>query len=437
MIEYRMPSLGTDMESGFLREWRVKPGDKIRKGDIIAEVETQKGIVEIEVFEEGIIGSLFIKVDEQVPVGKAMATILTEEEATSGKAIPPAVTEAPIPEKTAQAIPEEAAVPRAQTPAQPQTIPPPQHVRASPLARRIAAEKGIDIATIHGTGPEGAIIREDVEHALAAQTSPAAAPEKAIPEKPIPVTTPAEKPAITVTQAAEPTIPKESIPEKPAAAAEGIRMAVAAAMSKSNREVPHYYLETKIDMRTALAWLSETNKQRPVKERLLPAVLLIKAVAKALADVPDLNAWWENGLQRKECINIGYVVALRTGGIMVPTIHDADTKTLEDLMQALNDLIPRARALRLRSSELTGSTITVTSLGEGGVETVYGVIYPPQVALVGFGGIIEQPWTENGMLDVRPVLSATLAADHRASDGSTGSKFLTAIKNYLQQPDKL
>lgn len=405
-----MPSLGADMESGFLREWRVKPGDHIRKGDIIAEVETQKGIIEIEVFEEGVIGDLLVQVDEQVPVGRSMATILSEEEA-AGKAPVPAQAATPVAEKTGA---------------------PPHHIRASPLARRIASEKGIDIATVHGTGPDGAVTREDVEHAIAAQVAPIAEAPKAAP---------AEKPALPEISAA--AKPKTEAPEihKPAAtsvtAAESIRMAVAAAMSKSNREVPHYYLETRIDMRPALTWLAEANKQRPVKERLLPAVLLIKAVAKALTEVPDLNAWWENGLQRKESINVGYVVALRTGGIMVPTIHDADAKTLDDIMQALNDLIPRARALRLRSSELADSTITVTSLGEGAVETVYGVIYPPQVALVGFGGITEQPWAENGMLTVRPILTATLAADHRATDGSTGSRFLSLLKHYLQQPDKL
>ncbi|MER2996689.1 dihydrolipoamide acetyltransferase family protein [Pontibacter populi] len=422
MIEYKMPSLGADMESGFLREWRVQPGDHIHKGDIIAEVETQKGIIEIEVFEEGIIGELLVKINEQVPVGTAMATILSEEEARSGiKAVP---TEAQ--KETIVAPPVTATI------VQPETIPHPHHIRASPLAKRIAAEKGIDIATIHGTGPDGAVTRDDVEHAIAAQVAPMAeAPKVAPAEKPVMPEIKAEaKPKIEI-----PEIPKPTA--TPTTAAESIRMAVAAAMSKSNREVPHYYLETKIDMSKALAWLSETNKQRPVKERLLPSVLLIKAVAKALIDVPDLNAWWENGLQRKESINVGYVVALRTGGIMVPAIHDADTKSLDELMQALNDLIPRARALRLRSSELADSTITVTSLGEGGVETVYGVIYPPQVALVGFGGITEQPWTENGMLAVRPILTATLAADHRASDGSTGSRFLTSIKNYLQQPDKL
>lgn len=417
MLEYTMPSLGADMESGFLREWRVQPGDSIKKGDIIAEVETQKGIIEIEVFEEGVIGDLLVQVNEPVPVGKPMATILTEEEAAGQKPLP-AATKAqpePKPEEAPAAIKSDAAT----TPEQP-----PHHIRASPLAKRVAAEKGIDISTIQGTGPDGAVLREDVEHALA--------PEMAAPhEQAAPL--PAEK---KVPLAAESTTPRQAAEPK-SASADTIRMAVAAAMSKSNREVPHYYLVTKVDMRKALDWLAQANKQRPVKERLLPAALLIKAVAKALNDVPELNAWWENGLQRKESINVGYVVALRTGGIMVPTIHEADTKTLGELMEALNDLIPRARALRLRSSELADSTITVTSLGEAGVETVFGVIYPPQVALVGFGGISEQPWAESGMLDVRPVLTATLAADHRASDGSTGNKLLMAIKNYLQQPENL
>jgi pyruvate dehydrogenase E2 component (dihydrolipoamide acetyltransferase) len=190
-------------------------------------------------------------------------------------------------------------------------------------------------------------------------------------------------------------------------------------------------------MSKALAWLSESNKLRAVKDRLLPAVLLIKSVSKALGNVPDLNAWWENGLQRKNDIHIGFVISLRSGGIIVPAIHDAGKKSLDELMKSLADIIKRARSMRLRSSDLTDSTITITNLGEGSVEKVFGVIYPPQVALLGFGGITDQPWTENGMLDVRPVLTVTLAADHRATDGSTGSKFLVAVKNYLQQPEQL
>jgi pyruvate dehydrogenase E2 component (dihydrolipoamide acetyltransferase) len=190
-------------------------------------------------------------------------------------------------------------------------------------------------------------------------------------------------------------------------------------------------------MSKSLAWLAETNRERSVKQRLLPVALLIKAAAKALKEVPELNGYWENGLQQKSDINIGFVISLRTGGLMIPAIKQADKKSIDELMIALNDMIPRARAMKLRSSELSETTITITSMGEGSAETVYGVIYPPQVALIGFGSITEQPWAEHGMLDVRPVLCATLAADHRATDGATGSRFLMALKNYLQQPESL
>lgn len=388
MIEFRMPSLGADMESGFLREWKVKPGDRVKRGDIIAEVETQKGIIDIEVFDEGTVGEFLIKVDDKVPVGTLMTHIYAGGEVVGAPTKPlEAAMELVSTEKKVET--EKISAPALA-----------HRVHVSPLAKRIATEKGIDLATIKGSGENGAITREDVERKIADRIAPEVMTEKS-------------------------------------SSTESVRKAVAAAMSKSNREVPHYYLETRIDMSKALDWLAEANKIRSIKDRLLPAVVLVKAVAKALGDVPDLNAWWENDLQRKKNIHIGFVVSLRAGGIIVPAIHDANKKSIDELMKSLNDMIPRARALRLRSSELADSTITVTNLGENSVETVYGVIYPPQVALVGFGAITEQPWAENGMLDVRPVLTATLAADHRATDGSTGSRFLVALKNYLQQPEQL
>ena len=190
-------------------------------------------------------------------------------------------------------------------------------------------------------------------------------------------------------------------------------------------------------MSKALARLNELNKQRSVKDRLLPVALLIKAVAKSLLDVPDLNGVWEDGLRRKSDINIGLVISLRTGGVMIPAIRNSDKKTLDEIMFTLNDIIPRTRNLKLRSSELSDSTITITNLGDDGADKVYGVIYPPQVAIVGFGSIIEQPWAENGMLDVRPVLTVTLSGDHRATDGHTGSRFLMTLKKYFQNPETL
>jgi pyruvate dehydrogenase E2 component (dihydrolipoamide acetyltransferase) len=392
MIDFCMPSLGADMENGTLRDWLVKPGDKVKPGDIIAVVETQKGLIDIEVFDEGTIEQLVTREGEEVPVGSVMAVI---NPSVKELHLEPAELQSAIRELPEEKIPE---------PHVAVNIATARTVRASPLAKKIAGERGIDLSAITGTGDGGAITKEDVERfILKAETTTEVVEKKASPQ----------------------------------VSTESIRMAVAAAMSKSNKEIPHYYLETKVDMSKAMAWLAETNKARPIKKRILPVALLLKAVAKAIRIAPDLNSYWNNGLQRKEDIHIGFVISLRTGGLMIPAIHNTDQKSVEEIMEALWDIIPRARDLKLRSSELSDSTITVTNLGEGEAETLYGIIYPPQVALVGFGAITEQPWAENGMLGVRPVLSITLAADHRATDGQTGSRFLTTFKNLLQKPGEL
>jgi pyruvate dehydrogenase E2 component (dihydrolipoamide acetyltransferase) len=218
----------------------------------------------------------------------------------------------------------------------------------------------------------------------------------------------------------------------------GMRRAIAAAMARSKREIPHYYLETRLDMSQALRWLEAENQKRSIKERLLPAVVLLKAVARALGEVPELNGYWmDDRHQPQEAIHIGFAIALRQGGLIAPALHHVDLKSMDELMEAMRDLIMRARAGRLRSSEMTDATITVTNLGDLGVETVYGVIYPPQVALIGFGRIMEQPWAEQGMLGIRPVLTATLAADHRATDGRRGAQFLDALNRALQRVETL
>jgi len=388
MIEFQMPSLGADMEDGTLVEWKKKPGDTLKRGDIIAEVETQKGLIEIEVFDEGIISELLIPEGVKVPVGTVMALISPTGETLEAK------KEAVIDiQPTEEKIIEN------------------RNLKISPLARRIASDHNINLSLLKGTGPDGAITKEDVEIAIALRDNKSEAKIK------------------------EPGFePKK---ETNTAAIEAIRSAIAAAVSKSNREIPHYYLEKKIDLTKALAWLLEANSQRPVKKRLLPIAILIKAVAKTLLEFPDLNAIWENGLQPKKEINIGFVVSLRSGGVMVPAILQAETKNVDAIMETLNDIIPRARALKLRSSELSGSTITITNIGEGGADTVFGVIYPPQVALIGFGNSSEQPFAENGMLGIRHVLNVTLAGDHRATDGLTGSRFLSSLDKHLQKPELL
>ena len=196
-----------------------------------------------------------------------------------------------------------------------------------------------------------------------------------------------------------------------------MRQAIAAAMSRSKREIPHYYLAETMDFSAAQAWLDEWNRDRLPQDRLLSAVLLLKATALALRDVPQLNGFYESGQFRPgDGIHIGWAIALRGGGLVAPAIHLADQKTLPELMTALRDLVQRARAGGLRSSELTDPTITVSSLGDRGAESVWGVIYPPQVAIVGFGRVLPQPWVVDGQVLPRPIVNASLAADHRASD---------------------
>ena len=362
-----MPSLGADMKEGTLIEWSVKPGDPVKRGDIIGVIRTEKADIEVEVWEDGIIDQLLAKPGETLPVGAVLAVI-------RGVGAPPAAAPPSVP---------------AEVPAVP-----PERLRISPLARRTAEELGVDLTHIHGTGPQGAITKEDVE--------------------------------------------KAAQPAAKAPPLEGMRHAIAVAMARSNREIPHYYLETRIDMDRDLKFLEAENQKRPLQERLLNVVLLVKAVARALREVPELNAYWiEDRLEAKQAIHIGFAISLRQGGLVIPAIHDADKKALPELMQSIRDLITRARSGRLRSSEITDGTVTITNLGDLGVETVHGVIYPPQVALIGFGRIVDSPWAENGMLGIRPALTATLAGDHRATDGHRGAQFLTALNRLLQEPEKL
>jgi pyruvate dehydrogenase E2 component (dihydrolipoamide acetyltransferase) len=217
-----------------------------------------------------------------------------------------------------------------------------------------------------------------------------------------------------------------------------MRRAIAAAMARSKREIPHYYLSVDIDVSRARAWLEAENTRRPVAERLLFAAVLLKASALAVRLVPEVNGFFVDGTFRpSKAVHLGVAISLRHGGLVAPAIHDADTKTISELQAALNDLVARARAGRLRSSELSDSTITITNLGDQGVGAAFGVIYPPQVALVAFGNVGERPWASGGMLGVRPVVTASLSADHRVSDGHRGGLYLAEIDRLLQKPEEL
>jgi pyruvate dehydrogenase E2 component (dihydrolipoamide acetyltransferase) len=487
-----MPSLGAEMDAGRLLTWYVQPGQQVRRGDVIAMVETDKADIDVEVFEDGVIEELLVTEGTKVPVGTPLARVgdgtaarATAPEAAEPAAAPaeePAVepaAEEPAAEEPAVAPAEEPRVaatvghgPAAPTlnpvlrrlahelgvdpdaitgtgpggritradvertapgpapvvtpiPGDLPTEPPADGgVRASPYARRLAAERGIDTAPLTGSGPGGAVVARDVP---AVEATPVGAPS------PPPATT-SVPPARAARVADAPS-------ERPASGEDryaAMRQAIARAMTRANQDIPHYYLGEHVDLEPALTWLEGHNADRPAAQRLLPAVLLVKAVALACRDFPDLNGFWlEDAFRPSDAVHVGVAISLRRGGLLAPAIRDADARTLDELMEALRDLVKRTRSGGLRGSELSDGTITVTNLGDTGVETVYGVIQPPQVALVGAGAVSERPWAQDGMVGARRCLHLTLAADHRASDGHRGALFLAAIAARLREPETL
>ena len=217
-----------------------------------------------------------------------------------------------------------------------------------------------------------------------------------------------------------------------------MRRAIGNLMTRSKREIPHYYLEDDIELAHAMAWLAHYNERVSVEERILPAAMLYKAVAVAAREMPALNGHWSDGtFVPGDGVHLGVAIAMRGGGLVAPAIRDADKCSLADLMIRLRDLTARVRGGRLRASEMTDATITVTSLGDRGVRAVYGVIYAPQVALVGFGKVSERVWAADGGIGIRPVVTATLSADHRATDGLLGARFLSAVTRHLHHPEDL
>lgn len=482
MAEFTMPSLGADMDEGTLVEWLAQPGATVHKGDPVAVVETAKSTIEVECFESGTMAEQLVEPGATVPVGTPLAVISTSggDGTEAGRRsrrtnrhprkrsepVEPAPAPSPPPSPPSVPPPSPRAAPEAVPPlpsaaAVRATDPAGGHLEAGPLVRRLAEHSGVDLGSLHGSGPGGRVTRTDVERATAARpprvrvtplarrlaaelgVDPAtlagtgrdsavrasdvrrAASGAAAPARPVP--------AGTSPPAAHPTAAPPSDGK-----ATAMRRAIAGLMSRANRDIPHYYLSTTVDMAAATRWLRDHNRSVPVGERVLPAALLLKAAALAAREVPELNGHWtDDRFTAAGQVNLGVAVSLRGGGLVAPTLRDADALELPRLMASLKDVVTRARTGRLRASEVSDATITVTNLGDQGVESVLGVIHPPQVALVGFGRVAERPWAVEGMLGVRPVVTATLSADHRATDGAVGARYLTAVARLLQHPEQL
>ena len=371
MIEFKLPSLGADMDEGTLLEWKIHPGDAVKPGQVIAVVDTAKAAIDVECWHDGTVMQLLIDIGAKVPVGTPIALLLEPGESA----------------QTARRMPTPPVLTAEENLSD-------RRPRISPAARKRAAELGLSASQLQGHGPHGVVTLEDVE--AAARVAPEPDHNQAM------------------------------------------RHTIAAAMSRSKREIPHYYLSETIALGKAMAWLQAHNAKSPLQERLLPSALLLKAVALALRDYPQLNGSWQNNAFEPALdTDLGVAITLRQGGLVAPVLrHVADT-ALTDLMSGLASLVERARSGSLRSSELGGAGITVTQLGDQGVDSVLGVIYPPQVALVGFGRICERPWVNEGQLCVMPTVVSSLSADHRVSDGHYGARFLGEVRRLLQTPENL
>lgn len=379
MIEFTLPSMGADMDEGTLLEWKVKPGDAVKRGQVVAVVDTSKAAVDVECWQDGVVDRLITEPGQKVPVGTPMAILLEPGEAPHAAA--------PVQAGTQQAV----AIAAGATPRR----------RISPAARKHAQEHHVDLDAIAGTGPQGSVTLEDVMQRIARAATP------------MPASAPLDRSA-------------------------EMRKVIASAMERSKREIPHYYACETIPLGKALAWLAAENEKRSISERVLPVVLLLKAVAVTLKRFPELNGFYREGaFAAARQVHIGVAISLRQGGLIAPALLDTDIKPMTKIMHELMDLTARCRAGSLKSSELSEPTITVTNLGEQGATEVFGVIYPPQVALVGFGRIAERPWAENGGLKVMPAVTASLSADHRVSDGHRGALFLLELSEALQHPEEL
>ena len=485
-----MPSLGADMEEGTLLEWLVKPGDTVHRGDIVAVVDTAKSAVEVECFSDGVVEALVVDPGQVVPVGAVLARFGegAPSPGPSGTApvqaaAPPGPQHEPQPgrQQEPKQRPREPAM-AAATPVAPSPLVrrrahelgidlttvhgsgeggvvirqdieelahhPVSRPRASPLARRLAKTAGVDLATVSGTGAGGAIRADDIRRVTAAGTPGTEAADDEVAERRVADRRVAER-RVAERRVAERRVAERRVEEGSAASggqageraadqrAADMRHSIAALMSRSKREIPHYYLSATVDLQRTSEWMRERNRELPVGERMVPSAALLSAAARAAREVPALNGHWvDDEFRPAEDVDLGLILSLRSGGLLVPVLKAADTLDIHQVMALMRDLTRRARAGRLRGSELSQPSISVSNLGDQGVESVLGVIYPPQVALVGFGAVTPRPWAVDGLLGIRPLVTVTLAADHRATDAAIGARLLKAIDRILQTPEE-
>ncbi len=438
--EILMPALSPTMEEGTLAKWLVKEGDSVASGDILAEIETDKATMEFEAVDEGTIGQILIAPgSEGVKVNTPIAVLLEEGESADDIAAPkPAAADAPPDPAPADApAPAEAAPAttgtESATPAPAAPVKDGARIFASPLARRIAADKGVDLTALSGSGPHGRIVRADVEAASTAPAAqPAAAPEAAqtaAPAKPAAAPAPAGPDAAQVAKMYADRATTE-------VALDGMRRTVANRLTEAKQTIPHFYLRRSVQLDTLMAFRADLNKQlAPRGVKLSVNDFIIKASAMALQAVPDCNAVWAGDrILRLTPSDVAVAVAVE-GGLFTPVLKDAHMKSLSALSAEMKDLAGRARDRKLAPHEYVGGAMAISNLGMFGVENFDAVINPPHGSILAVGAGVKTPVAGgDGELKVATVMSMTLSVDHRVIDGALGAQFLSEVVAYLENP---
>ena len=401
-----MPQMGYDMKEGTVVRWHKQEGDPVARGEVIADIETDKATVEFEAYTAGVLRKIVVQEGVAIPVGRLIAVITEPDETLPDDflADEPAPS-APSPNKQPEGAP--AAVPAPATAAPGEAPAPAGEVRASPIARRLARERGIDLALISGTGPGGRIVEDDV-----------------------------------LTYAEAPPAPAAAIPSAPAAERERVelsrmRQAIARVTVDSKRDAPHFYVAAHVDMTKAMAVRQDVNQAIPAESRVSVNDLVIKACAIALQTYPKFNSTFRGDyLQMNPRINIGIAIALEAG-LIVPGISACEDKSLVEIATASRDLIARANSGTLRNEEYSGTTFSISNLGMFDVDSFTAIIFPPHAAVLAVGTVKEQAVVREGQLAVAQIMKATISVDHRVADGAEAAVFLMEVKKLLENPVSL
>ncbi|MCH7718927.1 MAG: 2-oxo acid dehydrogenase subunit E2 [Chloroflexi bacterium] len=412
--EVVMPQMGADMEEGTVIRWVKQEGDAVERGEIIAEIETDKANVEIEAFDAGVFRKILANEGDTVAVGVVIAVIASPDDDVSQ------YQQATVVAQTAEAKPVEAQAAEAPEPITAAARPAAQamarvdgRVRASPVARKMAREQGVDLTQVQGTGPDGRIVRRDVEDTVERLSGPA-----------------------EIIEAAEPALE----PAPPAAAPAGavtmsrMRQTIARRMAQSKREAPHYYITVDMDMTEAERLRHQLNDAFHRELHLSVNDLIVKASAMALARHPMFNTSLVEGeVRQHQAINVCIAIALEDG-LIAPAILECGSKSLAQIAQASRNLAERAKSGSLKPEEYSGGTFTVSNLGMYEVETLIAIIQPPQTAILGVGAVRSAPVVREGQVAIAKLMKVALSADHRVTDGAQGAQFLNEIRRLLENP---